>query len=30
MQREAFYRWPPSVKEFPTTASPGPADYVQL
>lgn len=30
VQRDAFYRWLPTAKELPTTASPGPGDYVQV
>jgi DegV family protein with EDD domain len=30
LQREAFYRWLPTAKELPQTASPGPGDYLQL
>lgn len=30
IQREAFYQWLPSAAELPTTASPGPGDYLQL
>lgn len=30
VQRDAFYRWLPTAKELPTTASPGPGDYVQI
>jgi DegV family protein with EDD domain len=30
VQRDAFYRWLPTAKELPTTASPGPGDYVQM
>jgi len=29
-QREAFYQWLPTARELPTTASPGPGDYVNL
>jgi DegV family protein with EDD domain len=28
VDRETFYRWLPSAKALPTTASPGPGDYV--
>jgi len=28
IQRDAFYRWLPTVKELPQTASPGPGDYI--
>ena len=30
IQREAFYRWLPTAKELPQTASPGPGDYVEM
>ena len=30
IQREAFYRWLPTARELPKTASPGPGDYVQM
>ena len=30
IQRDAFYRWLPTAKELPTTASPGPGDYLRL
>ncbi|MBN1657221.1 MAG: DegV family protein [Anaerolineae bacterium] len=30
VQREAFYRWLPTAKELPQTASPGPGDYIQM
>jgi DegV family protein with EDD domain len=30
VQREAFYKWMPSARELPTTASPGPGDYVTM
>jgi DegV family protein with EDD domain len=30
VQREAFYKWLPTVKELPTTASPGPGDYLAM
>lgn len=30
IQREPFYRWLPTAKELPTTASPGPGDYVEI
>lgn len=30
IQRDAFYRWLPTAKELPKTASPGPGDYVTL
>lgn len=30
IQREAFYKWLPSATELPTTASPGPGDYLSL
>lgn len=30
IQREAFYRWLPTAKELPKTASPGPGDYVTM
>jgi DegV family protein with EDD domain len=30
VQREAFYRWLPSAQKLPTTAAPGPGDYVQI
>ncbi len=29
-QREAFYRWMPTARELPKTASPGPGDYVTV
>jgi fatty acid kinase fatty acid binding subunit len=29
-QRESFYQWLPTARELPTTASPGPGDYVNL
>jgi DegV family protein with EDD domain len=29
-KRDAFYNWLPTAKELPTTASPGPGDYVQV
>ena len=29
-QRESFYQWLPTARELPTTASPGPGDYVTL
>jgi DegV family protein with EDD domain len=29
-QREGFYRWLPTATELPTTASPGPGDYVTI
>ena len=29
-RRETFYRWLPTVKELPTTASPGPGDYLEM
>jgi DegV family protein with EDD domain len=28
IDRDSFYRWLPSAKQLPTTASPGPGDYV--
>lgn len=30
ISREAFYRWLPTARELPKTASPGPGDYIQL
>lgn len=30
IQREAFYKWLPTIKELPTTASPGPGDYLEI
>jgi len=30
VQRSAFYRWLPTVKELPHTASPGSGDYLQM
>lgn len=30
IQRETFYQWLPSAKELPTTASPGPGDYLEM
>ncbi len=30
IQRDEFFRWLPSAKELPTTASPGPGDYLEL
>jgi DegV family protein with EDD domain len=30
VHREQFYRWLPTASELPTTASPGPGDYVEL
>jgi len=30
IQRKPFYEWLPSAKKLPTTASPGPGDYVQI
>lgn len=29
-QRDAFYKWLPTAKELPKTASPGPGDYMQM
>jgi DegV family protein with EDD domain len=29
-KRESFYQWLPTARELPTTASPGPGDYVQM
>lgn len=29
IQREAFYKWLPTAKELPQTASPGPGDYLK-
>jgi DegV family protein with EDD domain len=29
IQRDAFYKWLPTAKELPQTASPGPGDYLQ-
>jgi DegV family protein with EDD domain len=29
-RRETFYKWLPTVNELPTTASPGPGDYLEL
>ncbi len=30
IQRESFYNWLPTAKELPTTASPGPGDYLKV
>ena len=30
IQRDAFYKWLPTAKELPKTASPGPGDYVTM
>jgi DegV family protein with EDD domain len=30
VQRDTFYQWLPTAKELPTTASPGPGDYVKI
>jgi DegV family protein with EDD domain len=30
VEREAFYRWLPTARELPQTASPGPGDYVSM
>lgn len=30
IQRDAFYRWLPTAQELPTTASPGPGDYLTI
>ena len=30
IQRDAFYRWLPTARELPKTASPGPGDYAQM
>jgi DegV family protein with EDD domain len=30
IQREAFYKWLPTAKELPQTASPGPGDYLKI
>jgi DegV family protein with EDD domain len=30
IQRDEFFRWLPTAKELPTTASPGPGDYFQV
>lgn len=30
IQRDSFYRWLPSARELPQTASPGPGDYLEL
>ena len=30
VQRDAFYKWLPTARELPKTASPGPGDYVQM
>lgn len=30
IQREAFYKWLPTAEELPTTASPGPGDYLEM
>ena len=30
VQRDPFYRWLPTARELPKTASPGPGDYVTL
>lgn len=30
VQRDAFYKWLPTAKELPKTASPGPGDYIKM
>jgi DegV family protein with EDD domain len=30
IQRDVFYKWLPTARELPKTASPGPGDYVQM
>ena len=30
IQCDAFYEWLPTAKELPTTASPGPGDYLNI
>lgn len=30
IQRDSFYKWLPTAKELPTTASPGPGDYLKV
>jgi fatty acid kinase fatty acid binding subunit len=30
IQRDSFYRWLPSARELPQTASPGPGDYLEM
>lgn len=30
VDRESFYKWLPTATQLPTTASPGPGDYVQI
>src|SRR3972149_11749488 len=30
IQREAFYKWLPTARELPTTASPGPGGYLEI
>jgi DegV family protein with EDD domain len=30
IQRDAFYKWLPTAKELPKTASPGPGDYITM
>jgi DegV family protein with EDD domain len=30
IQREEFFRWLPTARELPTTASPGPGDYLKV
>lgn len=30
IDRDTFYRWLPSAKQLPQTASPGPGDYIQM
>lgn len=30
IQRQAFYKWLPTAKELPQTASPGPGDYLKI
>ena len=30
IRRDAFYKWLPTARELPKTASPGPGDYVQM
>jgi DegV family protein with EDD domain len=30
IQRDTFYKWLPTIEELPTTASPGPGDYLEI
>jgi DegV family protein with EDD domain len=30
IRRDAFYKWLPTARELPKTASPGPGDYIQM